>query len=128
MIGEYYLVQVTTNDENWITATEVLGTGSRVGIELFTERPAAAYRLLSRFGTGTPNPPLVVPELRVMKAGNQVRVAWQTNHWEAYALNQIGGDGSPRLVEQVPGDGGVIWFDFPPTTPGQVFQVTATPR
>lgn len=129
VVGEFYLVQSTTDTETWSTVTEVLGTGNPVEIDLFRDDRVVDYRLVSDYGSGTPGAPLEGPKLRVlsvMEGGSPVvRLAWQTNHRGLYSLNTISDTGTPSPIESASGDGGVVWFDVVPEPPRQLFQVSA---
>ncbi len=126
MIGEYYLVQATTDNSGWGPVTEVRGTANPVSIDLFQEDTVLAYRLIPQFGIGNPDSSPRRPVLRITKEAAAMRVAWQTNHWEQYSLNEISANGIATPLNPLSGDGGVHWFDFTPAAPARIFQVSAT--
>lgn len=123
---EYYLVQASADGSQWQTVTEVLGTGGGVTIEVLNPAPAITYRLVTERGNGTPSPGLRLPVVHLLPVQDgAIRVAWQTNHWENYALNEIGFDGSKTLLHFVQGDGGASVFELPIEAPVRLVQVEA---
>lgn len=125
---EYYIVETTTDNTTWTPLTEVLGTGSIVDIDIFLDDAVLDYRLVVHAGNGSPNPTVVTPRMRfflVDDGGLKVRVAWLGNHWEIYQLNEVDLDGNLSPLHAAVGDGGALWFDFTPITPGQLFQIQA---
>jgi hypothetical protein len=124
---EYYTVQSSPDGTEWSALTEVLGTGNPVSIDVINPHPGTLYRLISQFGAGTPNPSLRSPAMSLFRnAGGNLLVAWQTNHWENYSLNQIGAGGGSTPLQSVQGDGGAVRFEFPFAAPGRIFQIAAT--
>jgi hypothetical protein len=126
--NKYYIVETTTDNTTWTPVTEVLGTGNPVNIDLFKDEAVIAYRLVVNPGNGSPTPTVVAPEMRLFQVADDssnVRVAWLTNHWEIYQLNEVESDGNLSPLHAVVGDGGVVWFIFTATSPGQLFQIQA---
>ncbi len=126
--NKYYIVETTADNTTWTPVTEVLGTGNPVNIDLFKNEAVIAYRLVVNTGNGSPNPTVVAPEMRLFQVADgssNVRVAWLTNHWEIYQLNEVESDGNLSPLHAAVGDGGVVWFIFTATSPGQLFQIQA---
>lgn len=127
-VGRYYIVETTTDGTNWNAFTEVLGTEGDIRIDVIRNPKVTQYRLVELIGNGRPNPTLQSPTLHVLRVidnGLKVRLAWMSNHWEIYQLNEVLPDGSLSPAFAHLGDGGAVWFDIPPTGSGRVFQVTA---
>ena len=122
---KYYIVEATTDNSTWQPVTEVLGTGNQVSIDLIKDQLIVAYRLIVNTGAGSPNPALRKPLMRLMKIGATVRIAWLANHWEIYQLSEVEASGNLRPLHAHLGDGSTVWFDFTPTSPGQIFQISA---
>ena len=119
-------VQASGDGSQWETVTEVLGTGGVVSVEVLNPAPALTYRLVTERGNGTPSPGLRLPVVHLLPVQDgAVRVVWQTNHWENYALNEIGFDGSKTLLHFVQGDGGASVFELPIEAPVRLVQVEA---
>ena len=124
--NHHYFVEASINNTNWILLTAVSGTGDIVNINVVREPRVTGYRLREVFGSGPTDHTLLPPTLHVFRKevdGLKVRLAWNTHPREIYQLNEVLPDGSLSPTFAAIGDGTAVWFDFQPSTPGQIFQV-----
>ena len=126
--NHYYFVESSIDNTNWVFLTEVTGTGDAVNINVIRDPRVTAYRLREFFGNGSTDHTVRPPTLHVFRqeaGGLRVRLAWNTHPGEIYQLNEVLPDGSLSPSFATIGDGSAVWFDFQPSAPGQVFQVSA---
>lgn len=123
--SQYYEVQVSKDDQNWETVTEVPGDGGTVNIDLLRDPKNLSYRLQPHPGSGSGRP-FPTPQLMVFKAGDKVRVAFLTDGRGVYSLELLDDSGNTTTVNAALGNGGVAWFDFTPRAGTRLFQVTGT--
>ena len=126
--NHHYFIEVTRNGADWTFLTEVAGTGEVVGIDVIRDPRVTEYRIQELFGNSSTDHTLRPPTLHVFRKqdkGLKVRLAWDTHPREIYQLNEVLPDGRLSPVFAAVGDGSAVWFDFQPTTPGRVFQISA---